>query len=151
MEPLPSPSDPMPVGYARGINNRGEVVGVVADGPFIWDSVAGMRNLNDLLDSSGDGWVLTHAYDINDRGQIVGFGSNPDGYTHGFQDAHRDSPSNRHFYAYGYTHGHMDAHADRDPDFDANEHPMPAAKRDRMGLWRNFLRYRLGMVLRVLR
>jgi probable HAF family extracellular repeat protein len=84
MQYLPSASDPTPLGYARAINDLGEVVGVVNDGPFIWDSVAGMRNLNDLLDDSGDGWVLTHAYDINDRGQIVGFGTNPDGDVHGF-------------------------------------------------------------------
>ncbi len=84
MEPIGSPSDPSPFGYARGVNNRGQVVGVVTDNPFVWDNVAGMQNLNDLLDESGDGWVLTHAYDINDRGQIVGFGANPEGLTHGF-------------------------------------------------------------------
>ena len=71
-------------GYARGINNFGEVVGVDGNDPFIWDIVGGMRNLNDLLDNSGDDWVLTHAYDINDSGQVVGVGSNPDGYTHAY-------------------------------------------------------------------
>ncbi|OHB73136.1 MAG: hypothetical protein A2V70_18525 [Planctomycetes bacterium RBG_13_63_9] len=84
MEYLGSPSDPTPSGYARGINNRGEVVGVVSGYPFVWDSVNGMQDLNDLLDDSGAGWRLTHAYDINDRGQIVGFGRNPSGFSHGF-------------------------------------------------------------------
>ena len=27
---------------------------------------------------------LTHAYDINDRGQIIGYGTNPDGHTHAY-------------------------------------------------------------------
>ena len=39
------------------------------------------------MDDFGDGWNFTHAYDINDGGindggQIVGFGSNPNGVHH---------------------------------------------------------------------
>lgn len=71
-------------GYARDINNLGEVVGKDGDVPFIWDSIGGMRNLNDLLDSSGEDWLLSHAFGVNDSGQIVGFGSNPDGDTHAY-------------------------------------------------------------------
>ena len=61
-------------GYARGINNFGEVVGSSGGHAFAWDSVGGIRDLNSLLDGSGVGWELTHAYDINDSGQICGMG-----------------------------------------------------------------------------
>ncbi len=70
--------------YARGINNLGQVVGMSGSHAFVWDSVDGMQDLNDLLDASGTGWQLTHPYDINDRGQIVGFGTNPAGLSHAF-------------------------------------------------------------------
>ena len=36
-------------------------------------------NLNDHLDASGDGWILRYATGINDLGQIVGIGINPQG------------------------------------------------------------------------
>jgi len=68
--------------YARGINNLGDVVGMSGGRAFIWDSVDGMRDLNELTDDSGDGWNFTHAYDINDGGQIVGFGYDTDGVHH---------------------------------------------------------------------
>lgn len=84
MTDLGSLSAPTASGYARGINNLGNVVGMSGNHPFIWNSVAGMRDLNDLLDGSGNGWLLSRAYDVNDRGQIVGFGRNPDGFSHGF-------------------------------------------------------------------
>jgi len=71
-------------GYARGINNLGGVVGSSGGHGFVWDSMIGMQDLNDLLDSSGAGWELTRAYDINDAGQIAGAGMNPAGYEHGF-------------------------------------------------------------------
>ncbi len=70
-------------GYARGINDFGEVVGSSGGHAFAWDSVSGIRDLNDLLDNSGTDWELTHAYDINDSGIIVGMGTNPDGFSHG--------------------------------------------------------------------
>ena len=44
------------------------------DQPFLWTESEGMLDLNDLLDSSGAGWTLVRANDINDLGQIVGFG-----------------------------------------------------------------------------
>jgi probable HAF family extracellular repeat protein len=63
---------------AFGLNEAGQVVGTsdTAEGShaFIWDSVNGMRDLNDLIDP-GLGWTLLEAADINNRGQIVGFGS----------------------------------------------------------------------------
>lgn len=50
--------------------------------PFIWDSVQGMRNLNDEIWSSS-GWTLQSVSDINALGEIVGTG-NVNGETHGF-------------------------------------------------------------------
>ena len=70
--------------YARGINNHGEVVGVSGGRGFVWNVDDGMLDLNDLLDDSGTGWVLTHPYDINDKGQIVGSGQNPNGFQRAF-------------------------------------------------------------------
>jgi probable HAF family extracellular repeat protein len=61
-------------GYARGINDLGEVVGSSGGHAFVWDSVGGMLDLNGLLDGSGVGWEVTQAYDINNSGQIVGGG-----------------------------------------------------------------------------
>lgn len=84
MTDLGSLSGPTASGYARGVNNLGQVVGMSGSHAFVWDSVDGMQDLNDLLDASGTGWQLTHPYDINDRGQIVGFGTNPAGLSHAF-------------------------------------------------------------------
>lgn len=39
----------------------------------LWTS-SGITDLNTVLDSSGIGWILDEARDINDSGQIVGFG-----------------------------------------------------------------------------
>ena len=67
--------------FATGINNAGQVVG----GSFVdaadsiynaFVTVSGtMRNLNGLLDTSGQGWVLEEARSINASGQIVGVGT----------------------------------------------------------------------------
>lgn len=70
--------------YARGINNLGTVVGMSRGRGFIWDDALGMRDLNDLLDDSAIGWEITHPYDINDNGQIVGMGINADGNSRAF-------------------------------------------------------------------
>jgi probable HAF family extracellular repeat protein len=62
---------------ARDINNQGVVVGNSGDEnvhAFVWDRISGMRDLNDLLDESGSGWLLTTANAINNHGQIVGAG-----------------------------------------------------------------------------
>ena len=65
---------------ARGINNCGQVVGtahaVVSGRPdswsraFLWDEAIGMQNLGTLDDEMPT--VVSHAYDINDHGQVVG-------------------------------------------------------------------------------
>jgi probable HAF family extracellular repeat protein len=66
---LEQPSD------ARGINNRGQVVGAVltGSGGFLYEPGKGIRSLNDLIDTS-TGWNIVYAQAINERGQIVGFG-----------------------------------------------------------------------------
>jgi hypothetical protein len=78
----------------NGINDPGTIVGVAHDasGPvgFIWTSDTGMLALNTLLDSSGAGWNVYNAQDINNSGQIAALASyDPDGagpltgYIHG--------------------------------------------------------------------
>lgn len=66
--------------FAYGINNLGQVVGASQETPggnfshaFLWDSINGMQNINDLIPPNS-GWDLQEALDINDRGQIVGWG-----------------------------------------------------------------------------
>jgi probable HAF family extracellular repeat protein len=65
----------VPDSYARGINAGGEIVGTSGQFAFVWRSDVGMHALNTLLDASGDGWSLAHAFGINDYGQIVGYGT----------------------------------------------------------------------------
>ena len=63
---------------AWGINSAGSVVGVLgqnAPRAFLYTDEAGLRDLNTLIDPSL-GWVLLGAFDINDAGQIVGYGFN---------------------------------------------------------------------------
>lgn len=80
---------------AEGINDSGLVVGTSFNydpityigqdhRAFVWDSVNGMQDLNDMLDSSGAGWTLKGCRDISNAGYIVGWGINPDGSQHGF-------------------------------------------------------------------
>jgi probable HAF family extracellular repeat protein len=71
---------------AYAINNSGDVVGHRSTGfgsdpdlAFLWTSEDGMQDLDKLLDGSGAGWELRIAEDINDAGQIVGWGRAPDG------------------------------------------------------------------------
>ncbi len=73
----------LPYRRAFAINDFGEVVGQAFPNvneesqnmvPFIWDVVNGMRNINDLL-PAGTGWVLRNATDINNNGDIVGYGT----------------------------------------------------------------------------
>ncbi|MBP7937603.1 MAG: PEP-CTERM sorting domain-containing protein [Phycisphaerae bacterium] len=76
------------VSWANAINDAGQVVGAgttaVGQRAFLWDSVNGMRDLNALLDAGGEGWTLTEAWAVNDRGWIVGVGENPGGAGHAF-------------------------------------------------------------------
>jgi probable HAF family extracellular repeat protein len=74
---------------ATAINNKGAIVGSAGSSTgsdsraFLY--VGGtMIDLKTLLNSSGMGWQLLEALDINDSGQIVGIGVNPAGETHAF-------------------------------------------------------------------
>jgi probable HAF family extracellular repeat protein len=60
---------------ARGINNRGQVVGSVqtAPGGFLYEPGKGSHNLNDLIDPAA-GLTFVYPQAINERGQIVGYG-----------------------------------------------------------------------------
>jgi probable HAF family extracellular repeat protein len=80
-------------GAARAINNQSEVVGYSfarkADGTtvqhaFVWQEQFGMLDLNNLLDASGAGWRLVEAKDVNDEGQIVGYGFDAQGRQRAF-------------------------------------------------------------------
>ena len=75
----------MPAGFPYGeiysVNSAGVMVGLMWDSDqdgatehgFVFDVQNGVRDLNALIDSAS-GWVITYARDINDAGQIVGFG-----------------------------------------------------------------------------
>jgi probable HAF family extracellular repeat protein len=72
-------SAPLTRSIARAINSSGQVVGEAMcsstggpDAAFLWQDGV-MHNLNDLI-PSGTGWELVSALDINDAGQIVGWG-----------------------------------------------------------------------------
>jgi probable HAF family extracellular repeat protein len=65
-----------------GINNNGDVVGI-GNGAFLYDS-NGMHDLCALTDCFTNGWTrLIAANDINDRGDITGYGE-INGETHAF-------------------------------------------------------------------
>ncbi|HWS88219.1 MAG TPA: PKD domain-containing protein [Pyrinomonadaceae bacterium] len=75
--------------FAYDINNGGQVVGKSetvsgsnATRAFVWSSANGMQDLNLL--APGTNWTFQEAQGINDRGQIVGVGLNPEGKVHGF-------------------------------------------------------------------
>lgn len=62
---------------AYAINNAGHVVGTSGDSSgrpraFLYDGT--IKDLNDLIDNAL-GWTLTHASDINNSGQITGYGT----------------------------------------------------------------------------
>ena len=60
--------------FAFGINDFDVVVGAYNwNQAYIWDATSGMQDLNDLILSPE--WLLERATDINNRGQIVGYGS----------------------------------------------------------------------------
>ena len=69
---------------AFGINDLGQVVGTgttdAGESGFLWTESDGMVEISSLItDGSASGWVLSHPKQINNRGQIVGFGTNPSG------------------------------------------------------------------------
>ena len=74
--------------FAWDINNVGQIVGQsqLANGSFrafIYSQTTGiMTDLNAL--TSGSGWTLLDAREINEKGQIVGTGINPSGLEHAF-------------------------------------------------------------------
>lgn len=72
---------------AYSINESDEVVGYSESSKgnraFYWSSSEGMIDLNDYI-HPGSGWTLQYAKGINEIGQIVGWGINPDGDTRGF-------------------------------------------------------------------
>jgi hypothetical protein len=57
---------------AHGINRQGQIVGQGAQGAFIWDQQHGLRYLDSLVNDPD--MHLNVAFDINDNGEIVGFG-----------------------------------------------------------------------------
>ena len=71
------------LGQARAINNKGQVVGHTS-ASYWWESTAwvwedgAMAELDDLIPPDS-GWEVYGATDINDLGQIVGWGRNPEG------------------------------------------------------------------------
>jgi probable HAF family extracellular repeat protein len=74
--------------YAFDINETSTVVGRVGGDyldrwAFLWTEAGGIMDLNDVI-APNTGWVLREARAINDLGQVVGWGENADGETHGF-------------------------------------------------------------------
>lgn len=75
------------ISVALAINSAGQIVGrsrkasVLGYFAFLYFNGV-MTDLNSLL-APGSGWVLNEAYDINDRGQIVGYGTH-NGQSHAF-------------------------------------------------------------------
>jgi uncharacterized membrane protein len=71
---------------AVSINDNGIVLGNYTVGSqttwFTWSATDGLNNIS--FDNSGTGWSSLNFTDINDLGQIVGSGINPDGLTRGF-------------------------------------------------------------------
>ena len=78
---LPGGND---LSFAFGVNAASETVGYSnsfdGEHAFLWTKRDGMLDLNSLLDATGAAWTLRFAQSINDRGQIVGWGTfDPDG------------------------------------------------------------------------
>jgi probable HAF family extracellular repeat protein len=64
-------------GTGHAINDKGQVVGdfrtAVWPHAFVYSDDTGLVDLNTVIDPAS-GWLLTHAYGINSRGEIVGEG-----------------------------------------------------------------------------
>jgi probable HAF family extracellular repeat protein len=77
MQPLGSLSNGI-YSEAFDINNAGQIVGEVATAlgtrAFLWTSKEGLIDLNEAVDNLPGDVVLTGAFSINDKGQIVAFG-----------------------------------------------------------------------------
>jgi len=58
--------------YAEAVNNEGLVAGYSDGRAVMWEDGT-LHDLNDLIPSDSN-WFLMHAFDINDAGQIVGYG-----------------------------------------------------------------------------
>lgn len=75
------------ISVAYAINESDEVVGYsessLGDRAFYWSGSDGMIDLNDYIHPDS-GWELRYAYGINEIGQIIGWGINPDGDIRGF-------------------------------------------------------------------
>lgn len=56
---------------ARGLNNRGQVVGSIAGRAYVWTRAAGFVDLNTLVPHAPAGLVLLEGIDINDSGDIL--------------------------------------------------------------------------------
>ena len=65
-----------PSSFVNAMNEAGEMVGRSGDRAALWTD-EGVIDLNDLLPEGSD-WVLWEADDINNVGQIVGYGLRPD-------------------------------------------------------------------------
>lgn len=73
---------PVESGHGVGVNNRGEVVGISNDGPFVWSASAGVRILQT---APGSGEI--QPFDINDAGTVAGiaYGDPPGGNPQAFR------------------------------------------------------------------
>lgn len=73
---------------ANDVSADGSVVVGVAEEAFVWDAVHGLRNLRDVLESTGidlSGWTLLNATAVSDDGKkVCGYGLDPDGNLEGF-------------------------------------------------------------------
>tara|TARA_R100000306_G_C4382659_1_gene147237 strand:+ start:31416 stop:32528 length:1113 start_codon:yes stop_codon:yes gene_type:complete len=71
-----------PNSYAKGINSEDVVVGQSQTGAratgFVWTAATGMLDLNQML-LGEEVWFITAALDVNDSGQITGFGKDSRG------------------------------------------------------------------------
>lgn len=79
IQPIP-PLSGTDYSEAFAINNLGQVVGESGSSlgtrAFIWTGAGGIADLNDLVTGLSPNVVLTGAFAINDKGQIVAFGVN---------------------------------------------------------------------------
>ncbi len=77
--PIYNPFTPRLYLNVFGLNDQDTLVGMMFDldhqkKGFVWTALTGVVMLNDLLDPSVTGWDIACAYDVNDSGQIIGFG-----------------------------------------------------------------------------